>query len=270
MDTATSNDDEYEVVIARHGTRVGLRSEAFLNYSLSGEADDSIVTDYYLWVIRNDSRTIFVDTGFSGTAARRRGRTVLSPPAEIYRRLGVDPGIGAPLIVTHAHWDHVGNLDLFPLSTIWMAHSESDFWETPVSRAPQIAHYTESDELAALSRLRRSDRLRLFEGTAEVAPGVNVLQVGGHTPGQSMVTVATSTGTVLLTSDVVHFREELRDERPFVSLTDLPGAIDGYRRVKRLLTSGAVDVIVSGHDQRELEQGDPFAPNIRIIGRRSS
>ncbi|SKA90511.1 Glyoxylase, beta-lactamase superfamily II [Agreia bicolorata] len=269
MNTAVVKDDEYEVAIARHGTRVGMRSEAFLNYSLSGEPDSVIVTDYFLWVIRNETRTIFVDTGFSAAAAQRRGRTVISSPADIYRSLGVEPGAGWPLIVTHAHWDHIGNLDLFPTSPIWMARSEVEFWETSISRAPQIAHFTEASELAELSHLRQSRRLRLFEGSTEIAPGVRVLEVGGHTPGQSMVTVATSVGTVLLTSDVAHFREELRDELPFVALTDLPDSIAGYRRVKELLASGAVDIVVTGHDQAELELGERVNSNLTIIGRRN-
>jgi glyoxylase-like metal-dependent hydrolase (beta-lactamase superfamily II) len=270
MSAETTKDDEYELVIARHGTRVGLRSEAFLNYSLSGMPDDVIVTDYFLWVIRNETRTIFVDTGFSEAAARRRGRTVVNAPGDIYHRLGVDPAAGWPLVITHAHWDHIGNLDLFPASTIWIARSEADFWETSIASAPQIAHFTERGELDELSRLRRSNRLRFFEASAEVAPGVSVMQIGGHTPGQSMVTVATSAGTVLLTSDVAHFREELRDELPFVALTDLPDSIAGYRRVKALVASGAVDVVVTGHDRAELEQGEPLDSDIRIIGRRNS
>ena len=259
-------DDEYEVVIARHGTRRGLRSEAFLNYSSSGQPDGPIVTDYYLWVLRNSNRTIFVDSGFAASAAARRERAIVYPPVDLYRRLGVDTGAGWPVVITHAHWDHIGNLDLFPNSVFHISRAEADFWETPVSASPHIAHFTEPDELEALRRLRAENRLAFVAPGTELAPGVHVYQVGGHTPGQSMLTVRTPDGVVLLTSDVVHVREELADERPFIAVTDLPDMLEGYRLVKRLLAEGEVDLVVTGHDPAELEQGTRVDPNIAIIG----
>lgn len=260
-------EDEYEVLIARHGTRTGTRGEAFLNYELYGEPDAPLTTDYYLWIIRNSARTIIVDTGFEAAAATRRGRVVVSSPAGLLRRVGVDPAAGHPVIITHAHWDHVGNLDLFPASQFWIARAESSFWSTPVSRTRIIAHFTEERELDQLVQLGREGRLTFFDDRADIAPGVAVQRVGGHTPGQSMVTVRTSAGVVLLTSDVVHYDEELRDERPFISVTDLPAMYEGFWTVKQLLASGAIDVIVTGHDAAALDAGELLEPDIAVIGR---
>jgi glyoxylase-like metal-dependent hydrolase (beta-lactamase superfamily II) len=261
------SDDEYEVVIARHGTRGGARSEVFLNYALYREPEGPITTDYYLWVIRNASRTIFVDTGFAHAAARRRGRKVIHAPSDIYARIGADTTGDSPLIITHAHWDHIGNLDLFPRAPIWIARAESDFWGSEIARAPMIAHFTEPAELATLAELRSGGRLQLFDDSAEVAPGVHVIRVGGHTPGQSMVTVRTRAGTVLLTSDVVHFREELVDEKPFLSMTDLPAMYEGFHLVKQMLSDGDVDIVVTGHDAEALSDGELLDEHTAVIGR---
>ncbi|WP_314504651.1 N-acyl homoserine lactonase family protein [uncultured Microbacterium sp.] len=260
-------DDQYEVVIARHGTRTGTRSEAFLNYALYDEPDAPFTTDYYVWIIRNDQRTIIVDTGYAAEAAARRGRVVLHSPAELLERIGVDPGAGHPVIITHAHWDHIGNLDLFPASQFWIARAESDFWALPTSRAPMISHFTEEPELQRLAELRARGRVTVFDAQVEIAPGITVMQVGGHTPGQSMITVRTSVGVALLTSDAVHFREELRDERPFVSVTDLPAMYQGFWTVKGMLASGAVDFIVTGHDPSALDDGELLEPDIAVIGK---
>lgn len=262
----TVADDEYEVVIARHGTRVGRRSEAYLSYAMYEEPDGPITTDYYVWVIRNSSRTVLVDTGFSSAAAARRGREVLHHPRDIYRDIGVDVDHGWPVILTHAHWDHIGNLDLFPRSRFWMAIEEADFWATDAAAARLIAHFTEAGELAALRELRAQGRLVVFDSFAEIAPGIVVTTVGGHTPGQSMVTVRTRDGVVLLTSDVVHFVEELDRERPFVSVTDLPDMYAGFRTVKSLVSSGQVDVVVTGHDPSSLRLGQRVTDDIRVIG----
>jgi glyoxylase-like metal-dependent hydrolase (beta-lactamase superfamily II) len=260
-------DDEYEVLIARHGTRTGTRGEAFLNYELYGEPDAPLTTDYYLWIIRNSARTIIVDTGFDAAAATRRGRVVVNSPADLLKRVGIDPGAGHPVIITHAHWDHVGNLDLFPASQFWIARAESSFWSSPVSRMRMIAHFTEERELDQLAQLGREGRLTLFDDRADIAPGVAVLRVGGHTSGQSMVTVRTSAGVVLLASDVVHFDEELRDERPFISVTDLPAMYEGYWTVKQLLETGAIDIVVTGHDAGALDDGQLLEPDIAVIGK---
>jgi glyoxylase-like metal-dependent hydrolase (beta-lactamase superfamily II) len=260
-------DDEYEVVVARHGTRIGTRAEAFLNYNLYGEPDAPLTTDYYFWVIRNGARTVIVDTGYGSAAAARRGRTVLHTPRELLERIGVDPGAGHPVIITHAHWDHIGNLDLFSSSQFWIARAESEFWSAPVSRSRMIAHFTEEPELGRLAELLEEGRLTLFGDLAEIVPGVSVRRVGGHTPGQSMVTVRTSAGVVLLTSDAVHYAEELRDERPFISVTDLPAMYTGFRMVKDLVATGAVDVVVTGHDPAELNHAEPFGEDIAVIGR---
>ncbi|WP_235214806.1 MBL fold metallo-hydrolase [Rhodococcus opacus] len=122
-----TEDDEYEVVIIRYGTRETLRSKVFLNYEAYGESDGPIRMDYYFWVIRNAHRTFVVDTGYSEECGRHRGRHHLISPATALSFLGIDPD-HATVIVTHAHYDHAGNLDLFPHSTVVIPATEYEFW----------------------------------------------------------------------------------------------------------------------------------------------
>jgi glyoxylase-like metal-dependent hydrolase (beta-lactamase superfamily II) len=92
-----------------------------------------------------------------------------------------------------------------------------------------------------------------------------VTEVGGHTPGQCMVTVPTSDGVVLLTSDAVHFTEELARDRPFVSVTDLPATYQALQTVRDLADRGAVDRIITGHDTQELDRLEPHSPELQGI-----
>ncbi|WP_219414220.1 N-acyl homoserine lactonase family protein [Pseudonocardia nigra] len=261
----------YEVIVVRHGTRRARRSEVFLNYAQYGEPDGDFVVDYYLWVLRSQSTTVLVDTGFARGPAEARGRTVLVEPAEAYRSLGVDITRPHPLVVTHAHYDHIGNVGLFPRSPVVVSGAEIDFWTSPMATKALIAHFTESDEVAALARADAEGRLRRFSGSVEVAPGVVVTEVGGHTPGQSMVTVPTSEGVVLLTSDVVHFTEELERDMPFVAVTDLPAMYRGLQSVRDLVAARAVDHVLTGHDAGVLDRLEPYRPDLTgiagVIGR---
>ncbi|SDY61370.1 Glyoxylase, beta-lactamase superfamily II [Modestobacter sp. DSM 44400] len=269
--TGTAGDDVYEVIVVRHGTRSTSRSDVFLNYGQYGEPDAAFTVDYYLWILRNSRTTVLIDTGFARGPAEARGRTVLVEPAEAYRRLGVDTTAPHPIVVTHAHYDHIGNVGLFPRSPVVISGAEMDFWTSPMATRTLIAHFAESDEVAELVGVEAEGRLRRFSGSVEVAPGVVVTEVGGHTPGQCMVTVPTTAGVVLLTSDAVHFTEELERDMPFISVTDLPAMYRGLQSVRDLLAAGAVDHILTGHDAGVLDRLEPYSPELAgvagIIGR---
>jgi glyoxylase-like metal-dependent hydrolase (beta-lactamase superfamily II) len=272
--SGVTEDDVYEVVVVRHGTRLTRRSDVFLNYAQYREPDASFTVDYYLWVLRSSSSTVLVDTGFARGPAEARGRTVLVEPAEAYRRIGVDTEQPHPVVVTHAHYDHIGNIGLFPRSPVVISGAEIDFWTSPMAGKALIAHFAEPEEVATLVRAEEEGRLRRFTGSVEVAPGVVATEVGGHTPGQCMVTVPTSQGVVLLTSDAVHFTEELERDMPFISVTDLPALYDGLQSVRDLEAAGAVDYVLTGHDAGVLDRLEPYSPDLAgvagVIGRLGS
>src|SRR6185369_2522825 len=186
--------DRYQVTIVKYGTRRTVRSDVYLNYHVYGEPDGPIGMDYFFWLVRNADRTIVVDTGFSAAGGARRNRTTLLDPGAALDALGVDRAAAPPVVVTHAHYDHIGNLGLFPASPLVVAAAEYAFWTGPYADRPLLHHSVEDAELAHLRQASRDGRVRAFEDEVELAPGVRVLRVGGHTPGQSVVLVDTGEG----------------------------------------------------------------------------
>lgn len=248
---------QYEVVIVRYGTRQTVRSDVFLNYPLYGTPEAPIGMDYFFWVIRNSERTVLVDTGFSAAGGASRGRDTVVSPADAWETLGITAEQAPRIIVTHAHYDHTGNLDHFPGSRITMAAAEREFWRSGTSREILFHHSAEDAELEQIDLADSEGRLDLFHDRVEVAPGIEVLEVGGHTPGQSVVLVQTEDGPVLLASDAIHYYEEYEAHMPFVSVANLVDMYRSFDRIAAMIDAGVVTHLVSGHDPDTLTRFTP-------------
>ncbi len=247
-----------EVLAVRFGDRVTTRAESFLNYHLYGEPDENIGIDYYFWVIRDGDGTVtLVDTGFAPAAGDRRGRNWHTTPADALPALGIDPGQVGTVVVTHAHWDHTGNLHQFPDARIVMSQAEYDFWTGPLARRAHFAAHAEPAELARLAAAHREGRLALIADQHTLAPGIELVEVGGHTPGELIVTVAAAGGTVVLASDALHFYEEAERDRPFAILADLPGMYRAYDLLADLAAEPRT-WLVAGHDPAVRDRFAPY------------
>lgn len=246
----------YRVVAVRVGTRTTERSDVYLNYRLYSEDDGPATVDYFFWVVQGPDGTAVVDTGFSEDAGRKRARTLLLHPAEALNRLGIDPAAVADVIVTHGHYDHIGNLHLFPNARIHMSETEYRFWTSPTAGHLQFSFYSETTEIDQLRLAESQGRLKLFSGETAPLPNLRLVEVGGHTPGQAILYVPTSEGEVLLASDAVHFYEELDRNMPFTAASDLPAMYDAFAFIREEIRNRGVTVF-PGHDPDVLTRFGP-------------
>ena len=118
-------------------------------------------------------------------------------------------------------------------------------------------HSVQDEEIDYLHHVAREDRLVLFDDVFDVAPGVTVTKVGGHTPGQSVVRVETSEGVALLASDAIHYYEEYERDMLFMSVANLVDMYEGFDRIRALVENGDVTHLVSGHDPDTLNRFTP-------------
>lgn len=258
--TAGSEIPAYEVFALRYATREARRAAHFMG---GDPHDGPMPMDYYLWVIRGEARTFVVDTGFGAEVAKRRGRTLLRTAPEALAAIDVDAAKVADVIVTHMHYDHVGTLEAFTTARFHLQDDEMAYATGRHMRHRQFNHGYEVDEVIAMVRMVYGDRVSFYAGDAQLAPGVSVHRIGGHTHGLQCVRVHTRRGWVVLASDASHFYEHFERNRVFPTVFHVGEAIQGYAKLASLAESPLH--VVPGHDPLVMQRYPAPAPSLAGI-----
>jgi glyoxylase-like metal-dependent hydrolase (beta-lactamase superfamily II) len=209
---------------------------------------EAMPMDYFVWLLRGPGgREILVDTGFSAATAEARGRRLLRPVAECLRTLGCEPDQLRDVVITHLHYDHAGNLDLFPNASFHIQDREVAFATGRHMTQHCLRHPFEVEDVVRLVRAVYAERVRFHDGDAELAPGVTLHRVGGHSDGLQMVRVETARGPVVLAGDASHYYANLRCGNPFPIVFDLGAMAQGWARARRL-AGGDDSLVIPGHD----------------------
>lgn len=254
---STPNHEVYAIKYARHERRA---RENFLG---GDPHDGPMPIDYFVWLIRGAGREIVVDTGFSAATAARRGREHLRCPTEGLRRLGVEAAGVRDVIITHLHYDHVGNFDLFPSATLHLQDREMQY-ATGRHMCDQVfSGAYEVDDVVGMVRRVYAGRVRFHDGDAELFPGVSVHLIGGHTMGIQAVRVMTRRGWVLLASDATHLYANMGETRPFPIVYSVADMVEGYRRMRDLAEWPTH--IIPGHDPLVMERYPAASPELAGI-----
>ncbi len=204
------SDDVHEVYAVRYGHHERRSSENFIG----GDPHDvPQPLDFFVWAIRGPHGTFVVDTGFDEAMARKRQRSILNPVGAGLKALGIEPDSVEDVIVSHLHYDHTGNYDLFPraryhLQDFEMAYATGRHMCHAYPRLP-----FELDDVIAMVRKVFAGRVSFHDGASEVAPGISVHRIGGHSKGLQCVRVKTRRGFVVLASDSTHLYAHIEQGR---------------------------------------------------------
>jgi len=237
-------DDIYEVFALKYAERnTRTRADSFI---FDDNHDAPHAMDYFIWVIRNKARTIVVDTGYDATEGVRRDRPILREPVEVLRDFGIDAGNVESVIVTHLHYDHAGSLGRFPSARFHLQASEMAFATGPCMCHGALRMPYSVEHIVEMVRHVYSGRVVFYEGDAEVAPGVEVARIGGHSRGLQAVRVKTARGWLVLASDASHYYENFIGGKPFPIVDDVAAMYAGFARIQAL--GSGLDRVIPGHD----------------------
>jgi glyoxylase-like metal-dependent hydrolase (beta-lactamase superfamily II) len=239
----------YRVYALKYAERDARRAEHFIG----GDPHDApMPMDYFVWAVVGDDATWVVDTGFGADDADRRRRRLLRSAADALATIDIDAATVTDVILTHLHYDHAGGVGQFPRARFHVQDREMAFATGRHMTRPALNHSFTADHVAELVHCVHRGRVVFHAGDAELATGLSVHLVGGHTDGLQVVRVRTEAGWLVLASDATHYYENMESGRPFPIVYDLGAMVEGWATLTRLaVPSGAV---VPGHDPAVLER----------------
>ena len=252
--------ETYEVYAIRYATLARKASENFIGGD-PHEAGSAL--DYYVWLARNATRSFVIDTGFDARVAERRGRRMLLSPDLGLKRLGVDAADVGEVIVTHLHYDHIGNFALFPKARFHLQDREMQYATGRHMAQPIFSQAYEVEEVVAMVRRVYEGRVKFHDGDAQLAPGLSLHRIGGHTMGLQSVRVHTRIGWIVLASDAAHLYANMHEVRPFPIVHDVGAMVEGYRRLRELADD--VRYVVPGHDPLVMQRYPAASPGLEGV-----
>ena len=252
--------EPYEVYAVRYAS---LQRNASANFLGGDPHDGPMPLDYFVWAVVGREKTYVVDTGFDETVAARRGRRLTRNPADGLAMLGIDLGRVDDVIITHMHYDHCGNDHLFRGATFHVQDAEMAYATGRCMCHAALSPTFEAADVGAMVRRLFDGKLNFHDKVDELAPGLTLHHVGGHSKGLQVVRVWTKRGWVVLASDASHFYANFEQRRPFPILHHLEEMLEGYVTLEKLASSPRH--IIPGHDPLVLARYPAARPGLEGI-----
>jgi glyoxylase-like metal-dependent hydrolase (beta-lactamase superfamily II) len=250
----------YEVFALKYAEREARRPEHFVG----GDPHEGVMPmDYFVWLVRGERQTFVVDTGFIAEVAVRRKRRLLRTAKEGLALLNVRAEAVRDVIVTHLHYDHVGGFHDFPQARFHLQDAEMGFATGRHMKDRFFNEAYEAEDVVGMVRMVFKDRVEFHAGDAELAPGVTLHHIGGHTAGLQSVRVHTRRGWVVLASDATHYYEHFEARRCFPITYNVGEVMDGYDTLLRLAASPLH--IIPGHDPLVMKRYPAVSPELAGI-----
>jgi N-acyl homoserine lactone hydrolase len=213
------------------------------------------------WLIKHGAEWLLWDTGVpEATLNDPQGWSTL-PKLIVYHldqsltsqlaEIGLKPGDITYVAISHTHGDHIGNVDLFPEATVLMQRAEYNWIHSNNGPNDNV------NQLMALARklLGTPKKLQLLDGDTDVFGDGSVFLIStpGHTPGsQSLLVHLKKSGFIILSGDVAHSAENLRNDVVPTLNTDRAESIASMEEMKRIISTYKATIFIN-HDKKQTD-----------------
>ena len=141
---------EYEIHAIRYATRDALRRDHFIG---GDPHEQPMPMDYFVWVMTGPAGAFVLDLGFTEEMAKTRKRQFLRCPIDSLKLVGVDARDVKDVIVSHMHYDHVGNFHKFPNARFHLQAREMAYATGKYMRYSKPGHSYHVEDVVGMVRL---------------------------------------------------------------------------------------------------------------------
>jgi glyoxylase-like metal-dependent hydrolase (beta-lactamase superfamily II) len=229
---------------------------------VGADKDEKIDIAMIVWLIRGGGRNILFDSGFHREVwFKRFPVTDYMRPDEAVALAGVKPEEVTDVVVSHAHWDHMGGIDLFPKATVWIQKQEYSYYTADAWQPGGRHGGIDPDDVETLVRLNTQGRVRLVDGDdVEILPGIRAYTGARHTFASQYLRVAGDPPFVLA-SDNCYLDRNLKERKASATFTEADEPANLRSQVRMIELAGSAERVIPGHDPRQFER---FAAEGRI------
>ncbi len=251
LPTAISTPD-YSICAIRYADSPG---DSVSDLVMGAPKDEKIDTIFAIWLIRGDGRNILFDSGFHRQRWFKEWpiKNYLRPD-EAVRLAGVQPEEVTDVVISHAHWDHMGGIDLFPKATIWIQEEEFRYYTGEAWQPGGDNGGIDPEDVQALVRLNTEGRVRLIDGNdVEIFPGIRAY-TGGHHTYASQYLLLEGSPRFVLASDNAYLYRNLEAHMASATFSDADHAANIKNQERMVQLAGAMDRVIPGHDALQFQK----------------
>jgi N-acyl homoserine lactone hydrolase len=196
MDAHNQTLKYFELYAVKYGTSLFPGSSIY-NGDVSGKR---FPFAWLFFVIKTNDKVILVDTGFSDEKRAHDYGVTLTDISSPLASIGVTPKSVTDIIITHAHFDHTGRIDMYPSAKVFVHKNE---------RAKFMPYCSDLS------------RATYFENTYQFSSSISVECIAGHTAGSCAVWLDDGKNQMVLTGDEAYLLDNINSVTAIGSLYNL-------------------------------------------------
>lgn len=236
---------EYSIQAIRYAS-----AEDDVSELVVGAPQQKIMIAMVIWLVRGGGHNILLDSGYHrDTFLKEFPSTEYIRPDQAVKLAGLQPEDVTDVVISHAHWDHMGGIDVFPHAIVWIQKEEFRYYTGEAWQSGGDHGGIDPADVQQLVKLNTEGRLRLVDGDdVELFPGIRAYTGGRHTYAAQYLRIQGSP-TFVLASDNCYLYRNLLEHKASATFSDTDHAANIRNQDRMIqLAGGDLNRVIPGHD----------------------
>ncbi len=237
---------EYSIQAIRYANSPG---DSVADLVMGAPKDEKVDTVFVIWLIRGGGHNILFDSGFHREKwFKYFPMTDYLRPDEAVKLAGVKPDEMTDVVISHAHWDHIGGIDLFPKAAVWIQKEEFRYYTGDAWQPGGNHGGIDPEDVQQLAKLNTEGRVRLVDGDdVEIFPGIRAYTGARHTYASQYLRIEGNPPFVLA-SDNCYLYRNLAEHKASATFSEADYAANIKNQTRMIELAGSAERVVPGHD----------------------